>query len=95
MADQIIQELQDIKTLLGFSKSVWSLKEFCSYAGISMEYGYQLTRSGKLKFYRPFGKKIYMDREHAIEALKQNPICDTSSLNQIAIKSITNNKIKH
>ena len=82
--------LEEIKDLLCHNKSVWTLQEFCNYADISLDYGYQLTRTGKIKFYRPFGKKIFIDREDAIEALKQNPVSDQKAIGRMAHLKIIN-----
>lgn len=71
---QILEELQEIKKLLSFQKEVLTLGEFCLYAGISKNQAYHLTSSGKVKFYRPFGKKIYFDKEEVIGFLKRNPV---------------------
>ena len=60
MYDNIIQELREIKGLLALNQPILSLPQFCKLADISKEQGYKLTSSGKIKFYRPFGKKIYM-----------------------------------
>jgi excisionase family DNA binding protein len=74
MLDQILKELKDIKLILSTQKKVWTLDEFCAYSGISKLYAYHLTSTGKVKFYRPFGKKIFFDADETIEFLKQNPV---------------------
>ncbi|WP_145674459.1 helix-turn-helix domain-containing protein [Chitinophaga polysaccharea] len=51
-----------------------TLEEFCSYTGIAKSYAYKLTSSGKIKFYRPFGKLIYFDIEDVVSLLKQNSV---------------------
>ena len=71
---QILKELQEIKKLLFERKEVLTLEEFCTYAGISKNQAYHLTSSGKVRFYRPFGKKIYFDKEEIIDFLKRNPV---------------------
>lgn len=72
--NQILSELQEIKELLQLNQPVLSLQQFCKFANISKDYAYKLTSSGKLRFYRPFGKKIYIDRDDAIDLLKQHPV---------------------
>ena len=71
---EILHELQEIKELLQLNQPVLSLQQFCKFANISKDYAYKLTSSGKIRFYRPFGKKIYFDREDVIELLKQHPV---------------------
>lgn len=70
---EILEELREIKRTLLLNKKILTLEEFCNYAGISKNYAYQLTSSGRIKFFRPFGKMIYFDIEDVISFLKQNP----------------------
>lgn len=83
---KIIALLMDIKRELIESqiqnKEVFSLQEFCKYAGISEDYGYKLIRERQIKFYRPGGKKIYVDRHDAIAYLKQNAVDNVNATNQ-------------
>jgi excisionase family DNA binding protein len=81
---EIKQEIKE--SLLLNNKEVFSLKEFCSYADISEDYGYKLTSERKIKFYRPGGKKIYISRNDAINYLLQNPV-----KSQAAIEEAVNN----
>ncbi len=74
MLDQILKELKDIKLILSTQKKVWTMDEFCTYSGIAKLYAYHLTSTGKVKFYRPFGKKIFFDADEVIEFLKQNSV---------------------
>ena len=90
---EILQELRTIKALLKLDKEVWTLEEFCLFAGISSDQGYKLTSGGKINYYRPFGKKIYIDRNEAIDSLKQNPITSTAKLNQLATNKILTTNI--
>lgn len=90
--EKIIVELQAIKELLQLNQPVLSLRSFCKFASISENYAYKLISSGKLKFYRPFGKKIYIDREDAIELLKQNPVNEIKDISKIANKHFLNSK---
>lgn len=69
---QLLLELQEIKKILSLQKQILTLEEFCRYAGISKNQAYHLTSSRKIKFYRPFGKKIYFEKNEVIDFLKQN-----------------------
>jgi len=82
---QILLELQTIKKLLTLQKQVLTLDEFCLYAGISKNQAYHLTSSGKIKFYRPFGKMIYFNLEEVKEFLLANPACNLTDTNKKAI----------
>lgn len=90
--DEILEVLKDIKEILSLNQPVLSLSQFCRFASISKDYAYKLTSNGKLKFYRPFGKKIYIDREDAIELLKQNPVNATNDLAKVVIGNFLKNK---
>ena len=70
---EILSELREIKELLCLNQPVLSFRQFCKFADLSEAYAYKLTSSGAIKFYKPFGKKVYIDREEAIWFLKQNP----------------------
>jgi hypothetical protein len=80
MPNEILQELREINQLLALNKKIWNLDDFCTYSGLSKQYAYQLTASGKVKFSRPFGKMIYFDAEEVIEFLKQNPSMSSKEL---------------
>ncbi|HYD91530.1 MAG TPA: type IV toxin-antitoxin system AbiEi family antitoxin domain-containing protein [Flavobacterium sp.] len=84
--NDIIMELREIKELLQLQQPVLTLRQFAKFAGISEEYAYKLTSSGRLKFYRPMGKKIFVDRDVAIEFLRQNPVSERKDVNRIASK---------
>ena len=92
--NQILSELKDIKELLQLPQPVFTLRQFCKFADISKDYVYKLTSSGRLKFYRPFGKKIYIDREDAIEILKQNLVKEKIDINRIANNHFLKSKTK-
>ncbi|MGN6194980.1 MAG: helix-turn-helix domain-containing protein [Ginsengibacter sp.] len=78
----LLEIKQEIEESLLTNKEVFSLQQFCKYADISEDHGYKLTRERKIKFYRPGGKKIYIDREDAIAYLRQNPVNSCASTDQ-------------
>jgi len=77
MPSEILQELREIKQLLALEKKIWTLEDFCTFTGLSKQYAYHLTSTGKVKFYRPFGKMIYFDADEVVEFLKQNQSGDS------------------
>lgn len=81
MVADILHELQEIKNLLQLNKKMLTLDEFCSYSGISKNYAYHLTSTGKVKFYRPFGKMIYFDIDDIVFFLKKNSSETDEALN--------------
>ena len=90
--ERILMELCEIKELLKLSKPVWTLEDFCLFAGISTNQGYKLTSAGRIKFYRPFGKKIYIDREEAITALKQHSVEGNKNVESLATNTLLTTK---
>ena len=71
---EIIEMLEEIRTLLRFDKAILNADELCLLLGISKTYLYRLTSTGKIKYYRPFGKLMYFDKEEVLRTIKQNPI---------------------
>jgi len=80
----LLEIKQEIKDSLLLNKEVFSLKEFCSYADMTIDHGYKLTCDHKIPFSRPGGKKIYIAREDAIAYLLQNPVSSHSATEQEA-----------
>jgi excisionase family DNA binding protein len=74
MSIKIEEELQMIRTSIGFQKHILTFDEFCAYAGISKKYGYYLTANNIIKFYRPLGKLIFFKREEVEEFLSANAV---------------------
>jgi hypothetical protein len=90
MPNEILQELREIKQLLALNKKIWTLDDFCAYTGLSKQYAYHLTSSGKVNFSRPFGKMMYFDAEEVIEVLKQNPSMSAKELKAKTDKHLLN-----
>ena len=74
MCDEILQELREIKELLSLDTQVLSLNQFCKLADISIHHARYLTSNLKIRFFRPTGKLIYIDKEDAYAFLRQNPV---------------------
>ncbi|MBT6834848.1 MAG: helix-turn-helix domain-containing protein [Bacteroidetes bacterium] len=56
------------------TKQVLTLQEVSNYTGLSMSYLYKLTHNSELPFYKPNGKKIFIDRLELETWLKRNRI---------------------
>ena len=84
--EQILTVLLEIKAELKESllltKEVFTLQEFCRYAGFSKDEGYKITKERRINFSRPGGKKIYILRQDAIAYLLQNPVNSITSTEQ-------------
>jgi len=90
--NSILMELREIKELLQLHQPVLTLRQFCKFADISEDYAYKLTSSGKLRFYRPLGKRIFIAREDALNFLMQNPISERKDVSRIASNHFLNSK---
>ena len=88
MYTTILQELREIKELLSLDKKVLSLAQFCKLADISIHHARSLTSNSKIKYYRPTGKKIYIDKEDAYAFLRQNPVLPESAISLKSDKRI-------
>lgn len=86
MTQQLFEVLLEIKKEIKASllqgKEVFTLQDFCNYADITKDHGYKLTRENKIKFYRPGGKMIYIDRQDAVAYLRQNPVSSLTAKEQ-------------
>ena len=89
----VLKELQEIKLLLKLNQPMLTLEAFCLFADISLDQCYKLTSNKQIKFYRPGGKKIYIDREDAIAYLKQNAVESLKKLESVAINHSFTSKI--
>lgn len=87
---EILKELQEIKKLLSLQKEILTLEEFCLYTGISKNQAYHLTSAGKVKFYRPFGKKIYFKLSEVVEFLTTHEVFGIGERNRELQKRILN-----
>lgn len=91
----LLEIKQGIEASFLQNKEVFSLQQFCKYADISEDYGYKLTSERKIKFYRPGGKKIYIDRVDAIEYLKQNPVNTQCNIAKISATKLLTSKFNN
>ena len=90
---KILQELKEIRRFLFLQKQILTLDEFCLYAGISKHQAYHLTSTGKVKFYRPFGKMIYFNRDEVVEFLQNNPVVNNKQVIQKSNSQLLTSKI--
>lgn len=92
--DNILILLEEIKKLLQLNKSMLNAEELCLLLGISKPYLYKLTSTGKIKFYRPFGKLIFFNKDEVLENLKQNPIKSLDEIENSALDYLLTSKKK-
>lgn len=71
----ILEKLSRIEGLiLENSKKVLTFEEFCIYAGISKSFGYKLTSTNAISYFRPHGKLIFLEKQEVDAWLLRNKI---------------------
>lgn len=58
----------------GNTKKVLTFEEFCAYAGISKSFGYKLTSTNQIEFFRPHGKLIFLEKASVDQWLLRNRV---------------------
>lgn len=86
--------MDEIILLLQLNKAILNADELCLLLGISKPYLYRLTSTGKLKYYRPFGKMLYFDKDEVLQTIKKNPINTHKSIMGKATDYILSSKKK-
>jgi excisionase family DNA binding protein len=71
------------------TKQVLTLQEVSNYTGLSMSYLYKLTHKSEITFYKPNGKKIYIDRLELEAWLKRNRSKSRDEIEQDVTDSLT------
>lgn len=59
-------------------------EEAAEYMGITMSYLYKLTHLKMIPYTRPFGKKIYFEREALDAILRSNPVRTEAEVSEMA-----------
>lgn len=69
-----------------------SVDQFSNLTGLSKSYVYHLTSKGKLKHYKPFGKKIFFKLSDVHDLFERNSISSSDEIEQDAINYVFNPK---
>lgn len=69
------------------TKALLTIEEVCLYTGLSKSYLYKMTSKNIIPYYKPQGKKIYIDRLELETWLKRNRI---KSIEEIECEVSTN-----
>ena len=72
LLNQIVADLEEIKSLLIQSKTTLNFKEAARYIGISPGYLYKLTSAGMIPFSKPTGKMNFFSKSKLDEWLLSN-----------------------
>lgn len=91
---EILQLLKDMRHLMSFNKQALTVEELSRYADISVNYIYHLTATGKLKYSKPFGKKIYFDKNEIDAFLLQKAVASNKDREAQAVNYLLTSKKK-
>jgi excisionase family DNA binding protein len=87
-------ELREIRMSVQLDKPIYSFQEFCKLACLSQDYVRKLHSQGRIPFSRPFGRKLYITKEDALEVLRQNASDGVTSIERHAKDYFLNSKMK-
>lgn len=73
-------------------KTFLNITQLSTYTGLSKSYLYKLSHLGKLKGFKPFGKRLFFDLEDVNSLLRQNPI---KNANELETQANTLATLKH
>ncbi len=91
--NDIYQRFDRLESLLLAKKDVFTIGEFCRYAGLSKSAAYKLTSQRKIPFSCPNGKVIFISRRDADAYLQSNRVPSTYEINATAANYITLNPL--
>lgn len=74
------------------NKTFLTAEEAAEYMGITMSYLYKLTHLKMIPYTRPFGKKIYFEREALDAILRSNPVRTEAEMSEMAQSYCMGNK---
>lgn len=83
--------LEAIEKALNQNKTIYNADEAASYLSMAKSYLYKLTSTGRIKFSRPGGKKIFFNRQDLDAYLLQNPSRTNDELETEASTFVTSN----
>jgi len=70
----LADQLDRIENALLLSKKVLTFEECCAYTGLSHSHMYRLTAGMRIPHSKPFGKRVYFDREEINAWLMQGKV---------------------
>lgn len=74
--DALLEKITNIEKLLtkiiDENDKILQIDEVCEYLGLSKSYLYKLTMNGKIRHYKPMGKKLYFSKKEVDKWVKEN-----------------------
>lgn len=74
LTPDLAAQLDRIENALLLTKKVLTFEECCAYTGLSHSYMYRLTAGMLIPHSKPFGKRVYFDREEINAWLMQGKV---------------------
>lgn len=65
-------------------KDIISIKEFSELFGFQKGYVYKLIHQGKVKYYKPYGKKVFFKLSEVMEHFEKSKVSDYNEISRTA-----------
>ena len=65
-------------------KDIITIKEFSELFGFQKGYVYKLIHQGKVKHYKPYGKKVFFKLSEVMEHFEKSKVSDYSEISRAA-----------
>jgi excisionase family DNA binding protein len=90
MNKEIKEQLDRMEKMLTTQQSKpFTFIQAAEYLNLSKSYLYKLTAGGKIRFYKPFGKRVCFRKEDLDEWVFQKPIKSDKMIEKEAIEHIS------
>ena len=63
-------------------KDIISIKEFSELFGFQKGYVYKLIHQGKVKYYKPYGKKVFFKLSEVMEHFEKSKVYDYNEISR-------------
>ena len=65
-------------------KDIITIKEFSDLFGFQKGYVYKLIHQGKVKYYKPYGKKVFFKLSEVMEHFEKSKVSDYNEISRAA-----------
>jgi excisionase family DNA binding protein len=65
-------------------KDIITIKEFSELFGFQKGYVYKLIHQGKVKYYKPYGKKVFFKLSEVMEHFEKSKVSDYNEISRTA-----------
>ena len=86
---ELIQRLERIELMLGFTKPVLTAKEAAAYCGLSVNYLHRLTSGKKIPFFKANGGFLYFKRSELDDWMTRNRVAPDYEVSEQAANFVS------